>query len=363
MARMMEAHVDADTHVTIHDVTVPTITHPHHVLIKVVVSGCNPKDWKMPAGILKTIQNCPNSGDDVAGIVHAVGDGVTEFRPGDRVAALHQLGAPHGSYAEYCLVYDWTTFLLSPNTSFEEAATVPMASLMAAIGLFGMLKVRSGVWDYRDEETPLLIYGAASAVGGYAIKLAQVVGIHPLICVAGRGIPFVTSLIEKDKGDMVIDYRDGNEGLVQNIRRALNGRKLEYAFDAVSENRSYLDICQVLDHNSGRISLVLPQFLHDIPPGIEQSNTMAGSLWTALRPTDAKRDLGKLGLAVGGRDFGYVYSRTIARLLQEGRLTPHPYEVIPGGLAGIEKGLKNLRAGTASGVKYVYRISETPSLR
>lgn len=64
---MKEAHVDADTNVTFHDVPIPELNDPHQILIKVIVAGCNPKDWKMPAGRLVTIDSCPNSGDDVAG--------------------------------------------------------------------------------------------------------------------------------------------------------------------------------------------------------------------------------------------------------------------------------------------------------
>lgn len=70
MPTMKEAHIDADTNVTLHDVPIPELMDPHQILIKVVVAGCNPKDWKMPAGMLVTIGSCPNSGDDVAGVYH-----------------------------------------------------------------------------------------------------------------------------------------------------------------------------------------------------------------------------------------------------------------------------------------------------
>jgi len=56
----------------------------NQVLIKVVVSGSNPKDWKVPNGYKKP----HNSGDDISGIIEAVGDNVVEFRAGDRVAAF-----------------------------------------------------------------------------------------------------------------------------------------------------------------------------------------------------------------------------------------------------------------------------------
>ena len=60
-------------------------------------------------------------GDDIAGTVHAVGPGVTEFRPGDRVAAFHELGTPGGSFAEYAIALDHTTFHIPDKTSFEGA--------------------------------------------------------------------------------------------------------------------------------------------------------------------------------------------------------------------------------------------------
>ena len=60
-----------------------------------------------------------NQGDDISGYVHEVGDGVTEFRKGDRVAAFHEMLKPGGSYAEYGVSWDHTTFFLPAKTSFE----------------------------------------------------------------------------------------------------------------------------------------------------------------------------------------------------------------------------------------------------
>jgi len=60
-----------------------------------------------------------NSGDDIAGTVAAVGEDVYEFKPGDRVAAFHEMGTAHGSFAEYAIAHDYTTFHIPDNTSFE----------------------------------------------------------------------------------------------------------------------------------------------------------------------------------------------------------------------------------------------------
>ena len=115
---MKEAIVAKGPKVTIHDVPTPK-PGTHQVLIKVVYSGSNPKDWKRPE-----YGQPHNSGDDIAGIVEAVGDGVLEFKKGDRVAAFHEMMAPHGSFAEYGIAWDYTTFHLPQNTSFEEVCFV-----------------------------------------------------------------------------------------------------------------------------------------------------------------------------------------------------------------------------------------------
>lgn len=60
-----------------------------------------------------------NQGDDISGIVHEVGENVSEFKPGDRVAAFHEMMKPGGSYAEYALSWAHTTIHLPEKTSFE----------------------------------------------------------------------------------------------------------------------------------------------------------------------------------------------------------------------------------------------------
>ena len=60
-----------------------------------------------------------NQGDDISGIVHEVGENVSEFKKGDRVAAFHEMMKPGGSYAEYAVSWKHTTFFLPKQTSFQ----------------------------------------------------------------------------------------------------------------------------------------------------------------------------------------------------------------------------------------------------
>ncbi|KAB5578160.1 alcohol dehydrogenase-like protein [Coniochaeta sp. 2T2.1] len=292
-----------------------------------------------------------NQGDDIAGIVEKVGANVTEFKPGDRVAAFHEMMTPHGSYAEYAIAWAYTTFHIPEKTSFEvllivEAAAIPLAAMTAAIGLH----IRLGLpepWRPATEPIPLVIYGAASAVGYYAIQLAQRSNIHPLICVAGRAKDHVETAIDRSKGDTIIDYRDGDEAVVAGFKKALEGQGLPpllHAFDAVSEKGSYVNICKVLS-KGGKITLVLPgKEYEEIPEGIEKSVTSVGSVHNKSE---------------GEKDFGFIFFRYVTRALQQGWFKPQRQEVVPGGLSGIEQALQNLKDGKASGVKYVFRIAET----
>ncbi|ETN44358.1 uncharacterized protein HMPREF1541_10538 [Cyphellophora europaea CBS 101466] len=334
----------------IHDVPIPT-PGPKQVVIRNVVVGTNPKDWKYARSFAPKPQN---TGDDVAGYIHAVGSDVTEFHVGDRVAAFHEMRTPHGAFAEYTLAYANTTFPVPPATPLESAATIPLAAMTAAVGLYarlGLPEPWAKVHPARAlaSQGGVVVYGGASAVGAFAIKLLVRADVHPIIAVAGRGMDYVRGLLVPAKGDVVLDYRAGDEAVVAGIRGAVpKGGKLMYAFDAVSEKGSVGNICKVLDDKEGSITTVLPGREHpEIPEGVKQTLTTVGSAHGV--PDDLS-------------DLAFVWFRAFALGLREGWFEGHPYEVVPGGLGGVGQGLNNLREGKASAVKYVYRVEETEGL-
>ncbi|PSN65148.1 GroES-like protein [Corynespora cassiicola Philippines] len=336
---MKEAIVYKGPKVQIVDAEIPE-PGPEQLVIQVVVSGSNPKDWKLTEWLGDEI----NSGDDIAGIVHSVGPNVYEFKPGDRVASFHEMRSKGGSYAEYALGWQHTTFHLPKHTSFEDAATVPLAAMTAAIGLHHRLRLPQP-WTPATEPIPLVVYGGASAVGAFAIKIASRANIHPIITVAGRGAPYVETLIDRSKGDAIVDYREGDEAVVKGIKDALKGAKLLHAFDATAEKGSVGNIVKALDPK-GNLTLVLPPPKDGtIPESVENSWTGVGDSHGSLK------------------DFAHVYYRWIAKGLDEGWFKAHPAEVVPGGLEGVEGALINLKEGKASAVKYVFRIAETPGVK
>ena len=228
--------------------------------------------------------------------------------------------------------------------------------MTAAVGLYARLKLPAP-WTASLEQIPLIVYGGATAVGAFAIKLAQLSNIHPIITVAGNGKDFVEGLIDRSKGDAIVDYRKGHDATVSGIKEALKAAgasKVVYAFDTVAEKGSYQNIGQVLDP-AGQITMVLPPKQED-PPAVKWSWTGVGSVHQDHAADSAE---GKAGLKLGGKDFGFVYYRFFGRGLQEGFFSGHPFEVVPGGLSGVEGALKNLKAGKASAIKYVFRIADT----
>jgi NADPH:quinone reductase len=389
---MLEAHVSKDTKVAVTRVPIPKLQSPDDVLVKVNVAGCNPKDWKMPAGRkslpfpsrcprfrssespnnfadLYTILPQPNSGDDISGTIAALGNAApAHLHVNQRVAALHELGAPHGAYAEYALVKAFACIPLPDSTTFEEAATLPMAAAVSTIALFARecLDIRPAPWldhgQAQSGDTPLLIYGASTQVGAMAIKLARRCGIRPLLCVAGKGGSYASSLLDETKGDVLLDYRQGSDALVGAARKVLGGRKCLFAFDAVSNESSFANVTEIVSAGA-RVARVLVNQREEEGTEVQLSCAMAGSLWKPLVARDGAEEGGHvLGIREGGNEFSMRMSLYISRLLEGRGLRGHPYEVVPGGLVGLEVALNNLKEGKNSALKYVVRIGETKGM-
>jgi NADPH:quinone reductase len=233
----------------------------------------------------------------------------------------------------------------SKLTHKTEASTLPLAAMTAACGLYSNAKLGlPNPWTPASQPTPIVVYGGASAVGAFVIQFARKSNLHPIIAVAGRGTQFVEGLIDRSKGDTIVDYRKGDDAVVNDIKEALKGQKLEYAFDAISEKGSYINIGNVLA-TGGKITTVQEVKKEELPDGIQLTRTMVGSVHK-----DEK-------------DLGFVFFRLIGRGLQEGWFKPHPHEVVPGGLDGIEQALTDLKNGKASAIKYVFRIEDTPGIQ
>ena len=169
----------------------------NEVLIKVLATTAHVGDTKirkfdlpawqwLPARIALgfTKPRNPVLGMELAGIIEAVGQGVTRFKPGDAVFALS--GFSFGAYAEYkCMPEDGMLALKPSSMSFEEAAAVPGGGITALIVL-RKANIQPG--------QSVLIYGASGSVGTYAVQLARVFGAEVTGVCSGANLAMVQSL-------------------------------------------------------------------------------------------------------------------------------------------------------------------------
>src|SRR2546428_5053714 len=132
------------------------------VVIAVRAAGINYADAIMVAGHYQTKPPLPFSpGLEAAGIVAACGDGVTRFRPGDRVMAI----LAHGGLAELAAAPEAETFAIPGRMSFEEAGAFPIAYISSHVALRWQARLEPG-------ET-LLVLGAAGGGGAAAARSGQ----------------------------------------------------------------------------------------------------------------------------------------------------------------------------------------------
>lgn len=224
-----------------------------------------------------------------------------------------------------------------------------MAAITAAVALYFV----SGLpqpWTPAKSKTPILIYGASGAVGAFAVKMARLSNIHPIIAVAGAGCGYVESLLDPQAGDIALDYRVGAEQLHANVRAALDAAtvdRVDWAFDAVAKTHvSRFCSSWVKPHGKFICAMPIPPDADlQLPEGATQDFTAC--VFVQESPFTPP----------GGLDFGRVLMTMFSRWLGDGTLKAHPVESISGGLGGLQGAIDALKAGKASAKKFVLPIT------
>lgn len=177
-------------------------TKENEVLIKVVASSVNEWDNGLISGkglltrLLGGLFKPKNKilGADVAGVIEAVGNNIKNFKPGDEVFG-DIAGAGFGAFAEYVSAPEKMLAKKSPEMSFEQAAALPQAGLLAMQGLRYKKPLLAG--------QHLLINGAGGGVGPIALQYAKSIGAT-VTCV-DREEKF--NMLRSLGADELIDYR------------------------------------------------------------------------------------------------------------------------------------------------------------
>lgn len=168
------------------------------VRVRIHASGVNPLDTKIRAGkadhARQPLPAVP--GLDMAGVVEAVGAGVTRFRPGDEVYGMvGGVGGRQGTLAEMVVANADLLALKPRSLSMREAAALPLVTITAWEGLVDRAGVRGG--------QTVLVHGGAGGVGHIAVQLARAFGADVFATVSAAKRPVLETF-----GATAIDYQN-----------------------------------------------------------------------------------------------------------------------------------------------------------
>jgi NADPH:quinone reductase-like Zn-dependent oxidoreductase len=173
----------------------------NEVLIKLYAASVNPLDLFQMRGapLFRSIPGLRTPkhqvlGCDIAGRVEAVGKEVKQFQPGDEVFGVGGKGFAGRAFAEYVCSAEDKLALKPANSSFEEAAAVPVAALTALQGLRDKGRIQSG--------QKVLIDGASGGVGTFAVQIAKSFGAEVTAVCSTKKVDTARSI----GADHVIDY-------------------------------------------------------------------------------------------------------------------------------------------------------------
>ena len=171
---------------------------PGEVRVRVVVAGVNPTDWKSRAGTTGEVAfEFQVPGQDGAGVIDAVGDGVDALRVGERVWVYFAAWRRQwGTAAQFCVVPSEQAVPLPPGASFELGASLGIPALTA----YHCLRADGPVVG-----ADVLVAGGAGAVGHAAIELAVWSGARVVSTVSG---PEKGVLADVAGASVVVNYRD-----------------------------------------------------------------------------------------------------------------------------------------------------------
>ncbi|BBC29063.1 hypothetical protein SGFS_003540 [Streptomyces graminofaciens] len=231
------------------------------VLIRVKAAGVNPVDRHVVAGHLDSILEVSLPlvpGFDVAGVIEAVGPGVTEFSAGDEVFGyVRTEQVQHGTYAEFVAAPVHTIARKPASLTWQQAAGLPLVGLTALQSLS-----RVGA---RSEET-VLVHAAAGGVGSVAVQIALARGARVIGTASERNHEFLRSL-----GAEPVVYGDG---LAERVRE-LAPEGVDAAVDCVGGDA--VVVSQELLKDPSRVASI-------VDPEVTQRG--GHQVWTQPDPSD-----------------------------------------------------------------------------
>jgi NADPH2:quinone reductase len=191
---------------------------PGEVLIAVKAAGINPVETYLRSGSNPKLARPYTPGMDAAGVVEAVGEGVSNFKVGDRVYTSE---TKTGSYAEFTIAGADEAHRLPEKISFEQAAGLNVPYATAYRALFQKARALPG-------ET-VFIHGASGGVGTAALQWCK---IHGIRAIGTAGTDEGRALALKEGADRVLNHRAPD--YLQELRQLTDGRGPDVILEMLS---------------------------------------------------------------------------------------------------------------------------------
>ena len=200
---------------------------PGQVMVRVHAVGVNPVESYVRTGTYAMKPNLPYTpGNDGAGVILAVGAGVTSVKTGDRV---YTSGALSGTYAEQTLCLEAQVHRLPDNVSFEQGAAMGVAYGTAYRGLFQRGDAKAG-------ET-VLVHGASGGVGTAAVQLARAAG---MVVIGTAGSDAGLTLVKEQGAHHVLNH--ASEGYLDELMKLTEGRGVDVILEMLANQNLGKDL-------------------------------------------------------------------------------------------------------------------------
>ncbi|CAL1717202.1 unnamed protein product [Somion occarium] len=322
---------------------------PGEVLVRIESTALNPVDWKIKAwGYLHTVKEYPAIvGTDAAGVVVALGEGVTKFAVGDKIFHQGYFANRLATFKQYTIISAEIAAKIPDNITFDQAATIPLGIATGVTGLYAQAREGGGaeltpLWKpggrgkYAGQ--PIVIFGGSSSVGQYTIQLARLSGFSPIITTVS---PHNNDFVKTLGATHTIDRRLSSSEIIAEVKK-ITSEPIKIVYDAISLG-STQEIAYEITASGGTLVLTLPSEVPD-----EKLTPYKKIVFT----------LGSVQVPEH-RALGIELYQNLTQLVASGEIKPNPVEILPDGLAGIPDGLERMKKDLISGKKLVAHPQET----
>ncbi|MED0983191.1 NADP-dependent oxidoreductase [Bacillus paramycoides] len=208
----------------------------YEVLTEIHAASINPIDFKIRDGKVKMLLKYKmplTLGNDSSGVIVKVGAKVNHFKVGDEIYARPRKDKI-GTFAEYIAIHENDIALKPKNSSFEEAASIPLVGLTSYQALHDIIQLQKG--------QKILIHAGSGGVGTFAIQLAKIMGATVATTASEAGANLVKSL----GADKIINYKTEQfEDILKNydaVFDTIGGTTLEKSFDIIKSGGKIVSV-------------------------------------------------------------------------------------------------------------------------